>query len=304
MKKYLFILVSSSFLVAFDGANAAENRQVTEAARTMNTKPHWADFMADPAYDAVKGNRSLTHPAAIKEALEKAYDAWLAANPSLTAKSAADDREVRAKLATENRSKLLARMATADSDAAARDILKTNIKNSLLQNHKPALVKGMVAHNVADTARSVVFHHALETEIGKAIHNAHAAGGDAAVNAHVKRLLGTDQAGAADLSSADRAETRAAVIREMLRKDDFRTEVITALEAGHHAVGAERVAELVRGAHPGANDNGHGVSYGDGHWHTIFSTWGGQGNDNDNKGHVRDLIVNLDVGIGAGDLPN
>jgi hypothetical protein len=215
MKKYLFILVSSSFLVTFDGAKAAENHDVVRVAQTMTAKPHWAVFEATADYNAVKGNMGLTHPAAIKEALEKAYDAWLpghlAANPALAGAG------FKAAVAAAGR--------TGAKKTAAAVMADPATVGKLARHHKRDLITAMATHDAADTAAAIVAH------------------ADAAGNHPLREALAEHHK--APLIAAMATHDAAATAAEVVANPALRAEVITALQNGHHALSKPTFVDIL-----------------------------------------------------------
>lgn len=236
MKKYLFILISSSFLFSSEGAKAAENRDVVKIAATMTAKPHWADFMADPTYDAVKGNMSLRGPHAIREALEAAYDAWrpgyLAANPAVagaafraavapagkkgakaTAASVAGDAETLIALGKRHKAALITAMAADDVSATAAAVVGNALTlRSLGINHKAALIRAMAAND-----DSVGTHATADEAVGSATVLAHLG------EHHKAALIGAMSAhSAVDTATAIVADDAllAAVVKRWIKGDD------------------------------------------------------------------------------------
>lgn len=185
MKKYLFVLISGGFLLSTQLANAAENRRVVETAEAMFTTPEGIAFMADPAYDAVKNNMSLTHPGTIRKTLEDAYAAWIA-DPINAAHAAAGFRA-----AVGGSRKAAAAAVMADAGTVSR----------LAKHHKPALIGAMSGHSAPATAAAVVgdgptlaalattHHGAIVAEMG--VRDAAGAAADIEANGALKHELAT-----------------------------------------------------------------------------------------------------------------
>lgn len=340
MKKYLFILISSSFLFSSEGAKAAENRDVVKIAATMTAKPHWADFMADPTYDAVKGNMSLRGPHAIREALEAAYDAWrpgylggaggaahvggaiaaVAGGVAPTATAIAADATLKQELARNHHAALVTALGVHNTAGAATAIAgNADLTRRLITGHADALVQEGSMTLIQEGSMALMEHAPLQPHLRHIVlshatsHAATAAAiaGDAALRGEVINSIAAGHHGdmIAKLAADGRhADMRTAVIGHAASHADTAAAIV-ANDALRNAV----IAALEAGRHAvgaakvstivrGA-DPAANAPYGDGRWHDVFSNWGGgRGNNDGGKTAVRELIVALDVGITNAEL--